>query len=344
MPNPQLRTVNTDIFRNAAALTITQKKWGNSRKVPIERGALAMENNGIITREPLPDSPATEVSEEKERKKKLKKRLRLSTRLVDSPEYDAIGEFQTATRKAVLNFCVPSFFKKGIYLVKADKVAEIDKLVEDANENLAKNLVPKFLEAYPKRKLEARAVLEPEGMYRETDFPDEGQLLEAFGVEHYWVAFGTPDNLPEGLREKAAAKLDAKFAEVEQEIIYAAREGFQTLVAHLVERLTPGEDGKKKTFQKGTVENLSTFLKTFSNRNLLNDAELEKLVTQARDAIAYVTPEGLRDSDQLRQAVSSQFQQLKEAADKLIVDRPGRKFALSNEEDDEPSDKAAAAA
>src|SRR6266536_383630 len=211
MQNNTMRVVNTELFRNAAAITLSQRKWGNTRKVPIDQAA----QSGGVIRQDMTDGE----------KREIKKRLRLSTKLVDSPEYDAIGEFQSATRKAVLSRCVPSFFKKGIYLVKTDQIQVIDDLVEAANKKLAKELVPAFIEAFPARQEEARAALEPKGLYRAQDYPDPEKLAEYFGVDHYWVGFGTPDNLPGELREKAAKKLDAKFAEVEQEIIFAAREG-----------------------------------------------------------------------------------------------------------------------
>ena len=319
MQNTTMRVVNTDLFKNAAAITMSfNKKWGNSRKVAIDQAA---QPGGVIRRDMTEDE-----------KKEIKRRLKLSTNLDISPEYDAIGAFQSETKKSVLAKCVPSFFKKGLYLAKASEAKSIDAIIAAANKKLADELVPAFIKAFPAQKEEARAVLEPKGMYREKDYPEPETLAKCFGIEHYWVAFGTPDNLPAEIRENAAQKLNAKFAEVEQEIIFAAREGFAALVGHLVERLQPGADGKAKTFQKGTVENLIEFINTFSNRNLLNDAELDNLVEKARDAIAFVTPQGLRDSAQLRKSTSAAFESIKAEADKMIVERPGRKFAFDEED------------
>ena len=317
--NTTMRVVNTELFRNAAAITLSfNKKWGNSRKVPIDQ---AQQPGGVIRRD-MTD----------EEKKEIKRRLKLSTNLIISKEYDEIGAFHSVTKKAILATCVNSRFKKGFYLAKVAKIDETDKLIADANKKLKDELVPAFIKAFPAQQEEARLVMEPKGMYREQDYPDPQDLENCFFIEHYWVAFGTPDNLPAEVREREAAKMGAKFAEVEQEIIFAAREGFAALVGHLVERLQPGADGKAKTFQKGTVENLVTFINTFANRNLLNDGELDNLVEKARNAIAFVTPQGLRDSIQLRKSTSAAFEEIKAEADKMIVDRPGRKFAFDEED------------
>src|SRR5437773_2493406 len=156
-----MRVVNTELFRNAAAITLSfNKKWGNSRKIPIDQ---AQQPGGVIRRD-MTD----------EEKKEIKRRLKLSTNLIISPEYDAIGTFHGSIKKTIVGtpsggggMCVQSRFKKGFYLAKVAKIGDIDKLIAEANKKLKDELVPAFIKAFPAQKEEARLVMEPKGMFRD---------------------------------------------------------------------------------------------------------------------------------------------------------------------------------
>src|SRR5262249_6551018 len=114
------------------------------------------------------------------------------------------------------------------------------------------------------------------------------------------------------------------------------RIAFKGLVSHMVDRLGYEEEGKragkKKRFDDSMVAKLDDFLKTFEARNLTNDTELKSLVSQARSIMKGVTPKQLRDLDNVRDSVASQFEKLKKDLDKNIVVKSTRKFAWANKD------------
>jgi hypothetical protein len=82
----------------------------------------------------------------------------------------------------------------------------------------------------------------------------------------------------------------------------------------------PGE--KKKVFKDSFVPNIQEFIDTFGVRNLTNDAELGVLVEQARNIIAGVDNQALRDDEGLREKVNRQFEQVRAQLDTMICRAP----------------------
>jgi hypothetical protein len=211
-----------------------------------------------------------------------------------------------------------------LYLVKLDMVEQFEAQLQQGAAELRDELLPKFQAAYPGQVNEARIALN--GQFREKDYPDVDKLPELFGVEWNWIAFSVPENLPEELRKAEEAKLEKQFQDAEQQIITALREGFQKLIDHAIERLQTPAGEKPKKFDDTLVTNIEQFIATFSARNLLNDAELEILVTRAKDVLTGVTPDRLRAGPTVRDQVATQFSEIKKTLDGMLVYVPSRKF------------------
>ena len=255
-----------------------------------------------------------------------KDQLRLSKKLIVSKEYDDVVTCLNDMRAWVLGRTMPfPGFKKGIYLAKLETVTEVEKELPNRLAELARK-VARFQEAYPAQVEDSRIKLN--GQFRQSDYPDVDKLAERFGVEWNWLAFTVPENLPAEIREAEAKKLEAKFADAGEEILIALREGFQKLVSHAVERLTVAPGEKEKIFRDTLIGNIQEFIETFSARNLMNDADLEALVSKAKGVLVGVTPDKLRDSATIRENTRTAFETVKSELDKMIVDRPSRKFAF----------------
>lgn len=297
-----------ELFRNACAFTLTMRKWSNRRKGDISKVIVDAD----------------------------KARLKISKTLIESPELDTIKEFTSGLYKWCCERCNPSCFKDGIYLVKISEVPKFEDRLNKGQAQLMNDLVPAFLEAYPKQIEASRAILNEQ--FDSEDYPSIEKMRETFGISWNWIAFGVPDNIPAELREAESKKIEAQFKEAEVEIMAALREGFSKVVAHVSERLTevPGE--KKKIFRDSLFEDLSSFIENFSARNLVNDTALESLVNQAKGILTQVRGDNpkeqaqvVRDSEEMRAKTAEAFAAMRVAVDATIMDKPGRKFQLDME-------------
>lgn len=301
-----MQTVNIELLRNSVALTITMRAFANRRQG---------------------DMGGVQVNADK-------RRLSLSKKLIESDEYDAIRAFQTEVYQWCVKRSVPSYFKDGLYLVKLSEVQNFEDKLRSAVEKLQSELLPAFVQSYPRQVEDARTVLN--GQFKESDYPATATLPARFGIEWNWIAFGVPETLPEELRQAEAMKIESTFREAEKEILAALREGFSQIVSHVTDRLTVAPGEKPKVFRNTLFEDLTEFIDTFNARNLVNDAQLEAMVSKARAILAEVrgaTPsqqaELVRDSQFLRDETARKFQELKTAVDGIIIDKPSRRFDLS---------------
>jgi len=316
----QTRTVDLERFRNTCGFTATFKCWGNSRKAPVEKIKTEADGDGNKALASAQDT-------------KAKERLKLSKKLIVSEEYDAIKSFFGELRSWTYDHTVPSFFKEGFQLCSNHPEALqalIDKYEKAITTDLPA-LVDKLIAAYPNQVLTARADLEPAGLFNADDYPDADTLRDSFGIEYHFIAFTVPEGLPPELRATEEAKLQKTFADAGEEITLALRASFQELIAHATEKLTTEPGAKPKIFKDTLIGNILQFMETFENRNLMNDTQLEELVTKAREILTGVTPQKLRDLASVRENTRKQFEQIKTALDGMITVKAQRKFNFSED-------------
>ena len=144
------------------------------------------------------------------------------------------------------------------------------------------------------------------------------ELLEVRTLNQYFQT----NYRPEDLEEWPDADV--------QEAVKLAEEGFASefgkLVAHLRDRLSGSEDGKPRIFRDSAVENLKEFFNRFRSLSVRSSPHLDDLVEQARQLVAGVAPQDLRDSEGLRQQIHGQLSSMQSAIDGLLVERPRRRI------------------
>ena len=193
-------------------------------------------------------------------------------------------------------------------------------------------LVEAFVAVYPALCEQApnrfRALHDPR------DFLPLERVRAAFSFHWRYISFG----VPEKLREVAPELWDEERNKVAQMMTQAAAEAQQVLrsamaelVQHLADRLEDGPDGKPARFHKTTVSKLLEFLDTFEFRNVTDDAELERLVGQARSLLGGVTVKDLKSTAELREHVRAGMSGIAAKLDTLVI-RGGRKFRFEDEE------------
>jgi len=256
--------------------------------------------------------------------------LRVSKRLVDSPELKAITRFDGEIRRFLYNMCLP--FEIGIHLLPIAALEAVEsRLRQFAGDR--KQLVEAFLSAYSGLCLDAAGRLR--GLYNPADYPPADEVAREFGFSWQYVSFGVPDQL-KGIsrevwdqeREKAALRM----AEASSEIQVVLRESMAKLVQHMADRLKEGPDGKPLRFKETTVSNLVEFLTNFEFRNVTDDNELQSLVSQARELMTGVSADDLRTTGDLRAKIQQGMTGIAGQLDTLLTRTGSRKFRFDEEE------------
>ena len=256
--------------------------------------------------------------------------LRVSKHLVDSAELKAIGRFDGEIRRYLYNICLP--FEIGIHLLPIAALEQVEQRLRQFAVDRTE-LVKAFLAAYPSLCVDAARRLR--GLYNPTDYPSGEDVAREFGFSWQYVSFGVPDQLKgisqevwEQEREKAAQRM----AEASSEIQQVLRETMAKLIQHMADRLKTGGDDKPLRFKESTVSNLVEFLANFEFRNVTDDTELQRLVTEARGLLQGINADDLRTTGELRTKVQQGMAGIAAQLDTMLMRAGGRKFRFDEEE------------
>jgi hypothetical protein len=164
-------------------------------------------------------------------------------------------------------------------------------------------------------------------LYDPADYPAEVRGL--FTVEWDFPSVEPPAYLlriaPEVYREEQE-RVARRFEEAVRLAEEAFVSEFAGVVAHLAERLAPDEAGERKVFRDSAVQNLLDFFERFRRLNVRSSEELDALVDQAQQLVRGVTPQRLRDNDELRERVTSDLARVQFQLDGMLVNQPRRRI------------------
>lgn len=258
--------------------------------------------------------------------------LAVSKKLLDSAELTAISKHDADTRSAVMAVSLPSLFKTGVYLVPIPAIEKVQQLLTDAQvKRLA--LIDVFMKAYKERKGQAEVRLK--ALFNPQDYPSPARVRAAFEFDWQWVSFSTPGKLKEISSEffkQEQEKAAAHWQQATNEITLLLRTGLKDLVDHMVDRLTPSDDGKTKKFHSSTIENIKEFLANFSIRNVTDDSQLEMIVKSAQSLLSGIDAKTIRTNEAVRDSTKHGFELVKQCLDGLVIDAGSRKIILDDEE------------
>ena len=159
-----------------------------------------------------------------------------------------------------------------------------------------------------------------------------------FGMEYKFLQFDVPDGLPPEIRAEEEAKLRASYARAEAAIVGALWGEFSKFVEEIEGKLAINGDGKPKVFRNTLFEDLTTFVKSFANRDTFNDERLRSLVEKAEAIIAKVGGKDnvdkavrMREFEGLRDQTRSAMANLKAEVEAAIQEKPERRFSFDEE-------------
>jgi hypothetical protein len=260
--------------------------------------------------------------------------LSLSKNILESPELKKVQQADGEIARYLKDQCLKSMFKGGVYLIPLGSIEEVNDALH-AFAARRQQLVEEAVKTYDTRTTETSARLEV--LHDPGDYPSKERFAQRFYFEWQFVTWETPTRLRairpalfQVEREKAAAKLAA----VADECRSAMRAGLKGLVDHMVDRLTPDPSGKKKRFNKRTVENFHEFFRMFELKNVTDDTELAAVVTKAKQVMAGVDVQGLKKDEAIRNALQLQFENLKLELTPLTEEYGDRDIDLDDSDDD----------
>jgi hypothetical protein len=252
--------------------------------------------------------------------------------LLDAPELKAIGKIDSRIDRFLHGLSLPSFLRAGVYRISVLAVERVDQKLTAFREE-RKVAVERLCAVYAERVEEARGLLRV--AFDALDYPDVDTLRRSFRLEWTYVTLGSTPGQLEGISEaifkRQREDMDAKAATALEEYRRLLRVAMADLVAHMVDRLTPGEDGKPKVFRGSLVTNMRDFLGNFPLRDFTNDAELQDLCRRAQDILGGIDADLLRKSTALRDTVRSGFAEMKTLLDGMTVDQPVRAISWDEE-------------
>jgi hypothetical protein len=316
---------SVDLFKEATLFALTLHQFGNRKSVDKNKVKLVVE--GMES-----SAEASEDSAEKvEEKAPDSGSLNTTKRLLKCDELSAITSYQDEVKEWCLKRSMPAGFRPGLYLVKLTEVDNFRAELKKAKEHMASELVPAFIAAYPQAIEEAKERLQE--LFEESDYPPADVIAKKFGFSDYWLKLTIDDRLEQEAQMEAANNLKKSFAKAQGQIVKALQDGFAGLLTDVTTRLEtkPGEE--PKTFKSSLFEKLTEFMETFSARNLVNDAQLDGLVSQAKQILSEVhgkdadsQAKTIRKSPQARAKMVEAFKNLQGQLAQVIESRPVRQF------------------
>ena len=166
-------------------------------------------------------------------------------------------------------------------------------------------------------------------LFDSADYPPS--LSPLFGLSWDVVPTEPPEylrRLSPRLYERECEQVRARFEQAVTLAETAFAEELASLVEHLRERLTGGENGGPRVFRDSAVENLTAFFERFRRLNVNSNAALDQVVEEAEALMRGVDAADLRAStgvgwlqDRVREGLAG----VAEALDPLLQDAPRRR-------------------
>ena len=272
-----------------------------------------------------------DLSKSNDHEKINKDQLKLTKHLVDPKELRSAMRVLNAAKAYLRSAAIPtpSVFGERSYLIPLGLVEQVDgRLREFALRAEVESAL--LAERYPSLLDKAKKALGPH-LFNAAQYPTVEDVRHAFRIDWDYVSFAAPDRLEtvdRALFESAQAKFQTKMADAYEEVRYVLRETLLELSKGIVEKLTPGPDGKPKIFRNSVLDGLSNFLSTFDMRNITDDAELTRVVSRLKGLTHGLEPEALRDFDVVRATVLDGVREATKELDGLVTVGRGRAISF----------------
>jgi len=241
-----------------------------------------------------------------------------------SKEYDELASFVSTRRDEFAKLGIPHIKFQSAHVVDITRIPEIDELAAKTEREMAE-LVEKLIAVYPSQITPEATKLGP--LYNARDYATAESLKGMFKFDYDWLAFGIPEELKQfdkRIYEKAKAKAEKVWAEIQANGVLLLRETVNDLVSGLVDSLTPKDGGEKKKFYASSVTKITDFIDSFKARNICNDVELDAEVEKLRGLVSGIDLKAMSSDTKLRESVKKDMESVKGSLDQLLVSASAR--------------------
>ncbi len=255
-------------------------------------------------------------------------RVRTVAKLFASDAFSAITAADNAARCELLRCAIRvEGAPAGAYILPRKLLERAIMALESCKAKRAA-LITEFLAgAYDAERERAR--MELGTAYDSSDYPPADKARQSFNMRWQLFALDVPEELPDTVRAAESAKLRAQIDQVATECRQALRVGLGDLVQHLVDRLKPDADGRRKRLAETTVVNLRDFLSTIAERDITADADIRALADKAKTILGAATADALRNSTRYAERISEGLAEVANSIDSLIKTDGARAFDFS---------------
>jgi hypothetical protein len=261
--------------------------------------------------------------------------LRVQKQLLDSPELEAVGKFDSRCRALVKKFTLKSAFDgTGIYLIPralAEKAREF--LAQEKTERDA--LVEAFLAVYPARIEEAKDRLKE--FFDATRYDSPEAVRRKFKMSWCLRTIDMAQDiksLGSAVEEEERAKFNSELQDLHTEIAGSLRLGLKTALDRIIYALTPTEDGKRRRLETSNVKSLMEFVEFFGAKNIVGDADCEALVEQVKALLGdkdldylmfqLAKKDKANETNDFREQMLAGFSKIAEQTEELVIEDESR--------------------
>jgi hypothetical protein len=260
-------------------------------------------------------------------------------RMIASPIYDKIVNVDNEFRGKLRRTAIPSLFKSGIYMMPLDLVDRIEDLAEKY-EVVRAAAVETFMAAYsdagPSGMIaEQEKRLGP--LFQRSDYRSPGYVRQRFWVERRWISFQTPDKLKEisaSVWRNEAKRASEQLQTAAEEIRGALVARVKAAVDRLVDRLTPGPDGKRQILKQRGIDTINEMLSLIPMQDVTGYNELRSVVDRIKSLTDGLTIDDLKKTPDLAAGLGTAFETISKEMDALVAEAPVRRICLDDEDDD----------
>jgi hypothetical protein len=270
-----------------------------------------------------------------------KQRLGLSKKILQSDNYEQLLFIARDMRRYAVKRQVPgSPFSEGTHLVPLPLVDDLnDKITnaEQAYNKWADHFVAEYADLVEEAKIELQDQFLASNYFDVSTEAGRNALRAKFWVERRWFDWSPSSDkkVSKAIAHQERNRQATEIKDMALQIKAALRVGLKKLVDHLVDRLSPQPNGKRKQFATTTITKIVDFLELFSARNVCGDKELALLADEAKEVLSGQTPESIKGDEGIATVVAERMSTVKENLDKLLRDMPARAIDLGDDEDEE---------
>jgi hypothetical protein len=175
----------------------------------------------------------------------------------------------------------------------------------DAHQKEFEQLAENFVQVYPT--LISAAAFQLGDLFDRDEYPEAEVIAKKFRFNYTLMPLPTAGDFRIDIAEQAKAELVSHYeAQFNDRINAAMRDVWGRLhecLTHMSERLTVGEEGKRKVFHGTMITNARELVGLLRRLNVTNDPKLEEARRDLEHALTNTDTETIKESDYVRETV-----------------------------------------